>query len=71
MGVIILIDEQATRTVARTYKFNVTGFAGVLLAAVEEGLLLPEQVRVRLELCRQQGTHYYNYYNVAKCPCRG
>ncbi len=55
---LLLIDEQAARAVARQYQFPVTGFAGVLLIAVEEGILAPEQVRERLELCRQFGTHY-------------
>lgn len=55
---LLLIDEQVARAVARQHRFSVTGFAGVLLIAVEEGLLTPEQVRERLELCRQHGTHY-------------
>ena len=55
---VVLIDELAARTVAADAGLTVSGFAGVLLWAVEAGALSAEQVQERLERCRQQGTHY-------------
>ena len=58
MDTILLIDEQAARVVALNMVLKVSGFAGVLLLAVNERLLTPDEVKRRLELCRTQGTHY-------------
>jgi predicted nucleic acid-binding protein len=57
-GGIILLDELAARSIARKLKLELSGFAGVLLLAVSEGLLTAEEVKERLDQCRQQGTHY-------------
>lgn len=55
---VLLLDELAARAVARDAGLTISGFAGVLLLAVDEGLLTADDVRERLEQCRQQGTHY-------------
>ena len=36
---------------------TVVGFAGVLVLAVKRLMISPDEVRDRLEQCRQQGTH--------------
>jgi len=55
---ILLLDELAARAVARRKKLKLSGFPGVLLMAVQVGLLSAEALRERLQRCRQQGTHY-------------
>lgn len=55
---VVLVDELAARAVAAEAGLTISGFAGVLLWAVEEGALSAEQARERLERCRRQGTHY-------------
>lgn len=55
---ILLLDELAARTVARQRKLKLSGFPGALLMSVQVGLLPAEELRERLEKCRQQGTHY-------------
>ncbi len=55
---VLLVDERAAFTTARQVGLRVSGFAGVLLVAVEEGLLTADEVRARLERCRAYGTHY-------------
>ncbi|MGH2521292.1 MAG: hypothetical protein ACRDH2_02210 [Anaerolineales bacterium] len=55
---VLLLDELAARAVATELRLTLSGFAGVLLLAVEEGLITPEELKERLERCRQQGTHY-------------
>ncbi len=55
---VILLDERSAREVARQLGLTVVGFAGVLVLAVKRLLISPDEVRVRLEQCRQQGTHY-------------
>ena len=55
---LLLLDELAARSVAQSLKLVITGFPGVLLLAVEQGQLSPDDVRQRLKICRQQGTHY-------------
>lgn len=55
---LLLLDELAARSVAQSLGLVITGFPGVLLLAVEQGQLKPDDVRRRLENCRQQGTHY-------------
>jgi predicted nucleic acid-binding protein len=57
-GAVLLLDELAARAVATEIGLDISGFAGVLLLAVEEGLLSAEEVRERLERCRREGTHY-------------
>ena len=55
---ILLLDELAARTVARQRDVKLSGFPGTLLMAVQAGLLSAEELRERLEICRQLGTHY-------------
>jgi predicted nucleic acid-binding protein len=55
---ILLIDEAAARLVARKRGLRVSGFPGVLLLAVQVGLISATSLRIRLERCRAQGTHY-------------
>jgi predicted nucleic acid-binding protein len=55
---VLLVDELAAREVAAQAGLTLSGFPGVLLLAVRSGLIPPEEVRIRLELCRQKGTHY-------------
>jgi len=57
-GAVVLIDELAARAVAADAGLTISGFAGILLWAVEEEALTAEQAREQLEHCRQQGTHY-------------
>lgn len=55
---VLLLDELAARAVAEESGLTLSGFAGVLLVAVREGLLTAEELKKRLEICQQQGTHY-------------
>jgi predicted nucleic acid-binding protein len=55
---VLLLDELAARAVARQRGLKLSGFPGALLLAVQGGLITPEELRRRLEVCRQQGTHY-------------
>ncbi|MCC6189675.1 MAG: hypothetical protein IT318_11620 [Anaerolineales bacterium] len=55
---ILLLDERAARTVASERGLTISGFPGVLLLAVQAGLISAESLRDRLERCREQGTHY-------------
>lgn len=55
---LLLLDELAARSIAQSLDLVITGFPGVLLLGVEQGQLTPDDVRQRLETCRQQGTHY-------------
>ena len=57
-GAVLLVDERAAFATARQAGIKVSGFAGVLLVAVEEGLLTADEARARLERCRAQGTRY-------------
>jgi predicted nucleic acid-binding protein len=54
----ILLDEVAARGVAVEEGLIISGFAGALLAAVERGLLTAEELKTRLDDCRELGTHY-------------
>lgn len=58
VGTVLLVDELAARAVATEIGIDISGFAGVLLLAVDEGLLTADEVRERLKCCQQQGTHY-------------
>jgi predicted nucleic acid-binding protein len=56
---VLLLDELAARAVAEEMGLTLLGFAGVLLAAVQGGLLLTaDELKKRLESCQRQGTHY-------------
>ena len=55
---VLLLDELAARAVAEEMGLMLSGFAGVLLVAVQEGLLTADELKERLETCLQQGTHY-------------
>lgn len=55
---VLLLDELAARAVAEELGLTLSGFAGVLLVAVREGLLTAEELKRRLETCQRQGTHY-------------
>jgi predicted nucleic acid-binding protein len=57
-GTVLLLDELAARAIAAETGLDISGFAGVLLLAVDEGLLTADEVRERLERCQRQGTHY-------------
>lgn len=37
---------------------KLSGFPGVLLLATQGGLISAEELRTRLEICREKGTHY-------------
>lgn len=71
---LLLIDEFAARAVAKQAGVKLSGFPGVLLLAVQGNLISAEELKIRLETCREQGTHYgstfiKNVYNMAK-QCR-
>jgi predicted nucleic acid-binding protein len=55
---VLLLDELAARAVAKELGLTLSGFAGVLLVAVREGLLTAGELKKRLETCQRQGTHY-------------
>ncbi len=55
---LVLLDELAARSVAQSMGLIITGFPEALLTAVEFGLITPDDLRQRLECCRDRGTHY-------------
>jgi len=55
---VLLLDELAARAVAKEIGLRISGFPGVLLLAAQVGLISAEELRERLEACRQKGTHY-------------
>jgi predicted nucleic acid-binding protein len=55
---LLLIDETAARSVAKEVGVKFSGFPGVLLLAVQTGLISAKELKTRLTLCRSQGTHY-------------
>jgi predicted nucleic acid-binding protein len=55
---LLLLDELAARAIAKEEGIKLSGFPGVLLLAVRGELMPAEELRVRLEECREQGTHY-------------
>jgi len=55
---VLLLDELAARAVTEEMGLTLSGFAGVLLVAVQEGLLTADELKERLETCLRQGTHY-------------
>ena len=55
---VVLLDELAARAIAKQVGVKLSGFPGVLLLAVQAGLISPEELKNRLALCRKLGTHY-------------
>ena len=55
---MLLLDELAARAVAEEIGLTLSGFAGVLLVAVQEGVLTADELKERLATCQRQGTHY-------------
>jgi predicted nucleic acid-binding protein len=55
---VLLLDELAARDIAKHMKVRLSGFPGVLLLAVQGSLITAEELKHRLEQCRQHGTHY-------------
>lgn len=55
---LILIDELAARNYATKMGLRVVGFPGILLMATRTKVLSPEDLKSRLESCRDQGTYY-------------
>jgi predicted nucleic acid-binding protein len=55
---LVLIDELAAREVALEEGLVISGFPGVLVRAVERGLINPEELRKRLKICQSLGTWY-------------
>lgn len=55
---LLLLDELAPRAIAKEAGIKISGFPGVLLLAVQLGLISPENLKKRLEICKEKGTHY-------------
>ena len=55
---LLLLDELAARSIAKEAGIKLSGFPGVLLLATQAGLISAEELKKRLELCREKGTHY-------------
>jgi predicted nucleic acid-binding protein len=55
---LLLLDELAARAIAKQLNIKLSGFPGVLLLAVQIGLISAEELKARLEKCRAEGTHY-------------
>jgi predicted nucleic acid-binding protein len=55
---LLLLDELAARAIAKERRLKLSGFPGVLLLAVQIGLISADDLKTRLERCRTQGTHY-------------
>lgn len=55
---LLLLDELAPRSIAKQAGIKLSGFPGVLLLAVQIGFISPEDLKKRLEICREKGTHY-------------
>lgn len=55
---VLLVDELAARAVAKQTGLKLSGFPGALLLATQGGLISAEELKARLEICREQGTHY-------------
>ena len=55
---LIFIDELAARNYATKMGLRVTRFPGILLMATRTKVLSPENLKSRLESCRDQGTYY-------------
>jgi predicted nucleic acid-binding protein len=55
---LLLLDEWVARLVAKEEGAKLSGFPGVLLVAVQGGLISAEDLEMRLGSCKAQGTHY-------------
>ncbi len=55
---LLLLDELAARAMAKQLGVKLSGFPGVLLLAVQGSLISVEELKKRLDSCREQGTHY-------------
>jgi predicted nucleic acid-binding protein len=55
---VLLLDELAARAIAKEAGLKLSGFPGALLLATRYGLISADELKARLETCRQQGTHY-------------
>ena len=55
---LILIDELAARNCAKTMGLRIVGFPGILLMATRSKAINPDDLKSRLESCRDQGTYY-------------
>jgi predicted nucleic acid-binding protein len=55
---LILIDELAARNRAKTMGLRIVGFPGILLMATRSKVISPDDLKSRLENCRDQGTYY-------------
>lgn len=70
-GDLLLLDEMAARAVAQEAGLKISGFPGTLLLATQLGFLSAEELKLRLESCRRQGTRYrtsliQSVYEIAK-----
>ena len=57
-GALLLLDESAARSVATQAGIPFSGFPGALLLAAQKEIISAEEIKIRLEQCREQGTHY-------------
>ena len=57
-GSLLLLDESAARSIAKQAGITFSGFPGVRLLAAQKEIIAAEEVKIRLEQCREQGTHY-------------
>lgn len=55
---LLLLDELAARAIAKQKGIKLSGFPGVLVLAVRGGLISANDLKIKLEKCREQGTHY-------------
>ncbi len=55
---LLLIDERAGRESAKSIGLEIVGFPGVLLMGCKAKLITPNEIKLRLQECRQQGTYY-------------
>lgn len=55
---VLLLDELIARTIAKQAGARVSGFPGVLLLAAQAKLITAEELKARLEMCRDKGTSY-------------
>lgn len=57
-GDLLLLDELEARAMTRQLRIKLSGFPGILLLAVQIGLISAEELKAKREQCRTQGTHY-------------
>lgn len=55
---LLLLDELAARAIVRRMNIQLSGFPGVLLIAVQGGLISADVLKACLKKCREQGTYY-------------